>query len=102
MHRMTNEEQRPPLTFEQRLDAITEALAVGNAAFDARIEALPLRHEAMTERHQALTMNMELAWRDIESGRALREQDAQHIHALVRLAEIHEHRLTDLDGPHQK
>ena len=91
---MPNEVPRPPLTFEQRLDAITEALSASNAVFNSRIEAL-------TERHQALTMNMELAWRDIESSRALREQDAQHIHALVRLAEIHEQRFTDLEGPHQ-
>jgi hypothetical protein len=58
---------------------------------DERIEALTSRHEALTARHEALTMNLELTSRD-------RERDAENIRALARVAEIHERRLTRLEG----
>ena len=58
---------------------------------DERIEALTSRHEALTARHEALTMNLELTSRD-------RERDAENIRALARIAEIHERRLTRLEG----
>jgi hypothetical protein len=57
------------------------------------------------ERIEALTMNLELASRDIQDLKtALRQlenlarQDGENIRALVRIAEIHERRLTDLEG----
>jgi hypothetical protein len=64
------------------------------------------------ERIQALTMNLELISRDVESLRAKGEdhderieklitaaqQDGENIRALARIAEAHEHRLTDLEG----
>ena len=34
----------------------------------------------------------------IEELRATSKQDGEHIHALVRIAEIHERRLSDLEG----
>jgi hypothetical protein len=49
------------------------------------------RIEALTARHEALTMNLEQMSRD-------RERDAENIRALVRIAEIHERRLTRLEG----
>ena len=55
-----------------------------NMTIDERIEAL-------TARHEALTMNLEQMSRD-------RERDAENIRALVRIAEIHERRLTRLEG----
>ena len=39
-------------------------------------------------------MSMERASHEIEDGRALRKQDAEHIHALVCLAEIQQQRIT--------
>jgi hypothetical protein len=60
------------------------------------------------ERIEALTMNLELAMKDIEaSGRriealqVLAKQDGENIRALVRIAEIHERRLTALEGDDQ-
>jgi hypothetical protein len=57
------------------------------------------------ERLEALTMNLELASRDIQDLRsAIQElkvtsqQDGENIRALVRIAEIHERRLTHLEG----
>jgi hypothetical protein len=50
------------------------------------------------ERLQALTMNLELAGHDIVELRKLVEVDAENIRALVRIAEIHERRLTHLEG----
>lgn len=50
------------------------------------------------ERIEALTMNLELAMKDIEALRALARQDGENIRALARIAEIHERRLTSLEG----
>ena len=49
------------------------------------------RLDRLVERHEALTMNLELMSRD-------RERDAENIRALARIAEIHERRLTRLEG----
>ncbi len=58
------------------------------------------------ERIEALTMNLELFGRDVETLRAsverlyaTVEQDGVNIRALARIAEIHERRLTSLEGP---
>ncbi len=63
------------------------------------------RLEKLTERHEALAQSMELTHRDIQdllqTTRLHTEQlkiDGEHIRALVRIAEIHEHRLSDLEG----
>lgn len=60
------------------------------------------------ERIEALTMNLELAVRDIEglsketeALQALARQDGENIRALVRIAEIHERRLSALEGGDQ-
>jgi hypothetical protein len=60
------------------------------------------------ERIEALTMNLELAMRDIEAMsketeelQALARQDGENIRALARIAEIHERRLTTLEGGEQ-
>jgi len=56
------------------------------------------------ERLEALTMNLELAFRDIEAMRAnvqglaaAAKSDGENIRALARIAEIHERR-THLEG----
>ncbi len=53
---------------------------------------------SIDERLEAIAMNLELASRDIQSLRGLIEIDAENIRALARVAEIHERRLTDLEG----
>ena len=64
------------------------------------------------ERIEALIMNAELTNREVESFReaagtlretsahlvAVARQDGENIRALARIAEIHERRLTDLEG----
>ena len=49
------------------------------------------------ERIEALTMNLELSAHQIEEHSKQLAQDAEHIRALVRIAEIHERRLTGLE-----
>jgi hypothetical protein len=56
------------------------------------------RIDALTSRHEALTMNLELLSRDLEAMRQKSAQDADNISALARIAEIHERRLTSLEG----
>jgi hypothetical protein len=53
------------------------------------------------ERIEALTMNLELAMKDIDSLRAVAQHDGENIRALARIAEIHERRLTALEGDEQ-
>ncbi len=53
------------------------------------------------ERIEALTMNLELAMKDIDTLRVVAQQDGDNIRALARIAEIHERRLTALEGDDQ-
>ncbi len=57
------------------------------------------------ERLQAITINLELLSRDHEdTNRRVRalltavEKDSENIRALARIAELHDRRLTDLEG----
>ena len=50
------------------------------------------------ERIEALTMNLELAHREIQDLKELARQDGENIRALARIAEIHERRLSSLEG----
>ena len=50
------------------------------------------------ERIEALTMNLELLHRDVQDLKAVAQQDGENIRALARIAEIHERRLTELEG----
>ncbi|HYW48129.1 MAG TPA: hypothetical protein VE959_35020 [Bryobacteraceae bacterium] len=70
----------------------------------------------LDERLEALTMNLEPAARGIEALRAagaeqsqriaalevLARQDGENIRALARIAEIHERRLSTLEGDQEK
>jgi len=57
--------------------------------------------ERLKERHEALTMSMELFTREtqdrFEKLLTASRQDGENIRALVRIAEIHERRLTHLE-----
>lgn len=50
------------------------------------------------ERLEAITMNLELAARDIQDLHKAVQVDAENIRGLARIAEIHEHRLTQPEG----
>jgi len=63
------------------------------------------RLERLTERHEALAQSVELLQSSIraQSGNldkilSALEKDGEHIRALARVAEIHERRLTELEG----
>src|SRR5471030_420946 len=51
------------------------------------------------ERIEAIVMSLELLTRDTHDLRAAVQTDAENIRALARIAEIHEHRLTELEDP---
>jgi hypothetical protein len=51
------------------------------------------------ERLEAITMNLELVSHEIENLKAMAQQNGENIRALARIAEIHERRLTQLEGP---
>jgi hypothetical protein len=56
------------------------------------------RLEKLTERHEALTQSVELLHRDVQGLFAVARQDGENIRALARIAEIHEKRLTEIEG----
>ena len=63
------------------------------------------RLENLAERHEALTQSVELLAREMESLRiaslqlvATAREDGHNIRALARIAEIHERRITDIEG----
>jgi archaellum component FlaC len=56
------------------------------------------RLEKLTERHEALTQTVELITADLQTLKTLAQQDGENIRALARIAEIHEKRLTGIEG----
>ena len=56
------------------------------------------RIDKLGERIDALTMNVELLTADAHTLLKTAQQDGENIRALVRIAEIHERRLTALEG----
>jgi len=56
------------------------------------------RLEKLTERHEALTQTVELITVDLQTLKTLAQPDGENIRALARIAEIHEKRLTGIEG----
>jgi hypothetical protein len=56
------------------------------------------RLEKLTERHEALTLSLERLTRDVQDLKTTSQQDGENIRALARIAEIHERRLTHIEG----
>ena len=58
---------------------------------DGRLEALAMSGELMMR-------DLETLRSSVETLRSVVEEDSKNIRPLARIAEIHEHRLTDLEG----
>jgi len=56
------------------------------------------RLDRLTERHEALTQSLGLLHQDVQQVLEASRQDGENIRALARIAEIHERRLTSLEG----
>lgn len=56
------------------------------------------RLDRLVQRHEALTESVEMMSHEIAELVAKSKQDGENIRALARIAEIHERRLTDLEG----
>jgi hypothetical protein len=63
------------------------------------------RLDRLTERHEALTLSVELLTHEMQKLTELsiaaqkeRDQDAENIRALARIAELHHERLSRLEG----
>jgi len=59
------------------------------------------RLEKLAERHEALTQTVEMLTHDIQNLKVVAQQDGENIRALARIAEIHERRLTGIEGGEQ-
>jgi hypothetical protein len=66
--------------------------------FEERIERLTERHEALTQSVELLHAESVEHTKQIELLLATATRDGESIRALVRIAEMHERRLTDLEG----
>jgi Tfp pilus assembly protein PilF len=83
------------MSIEEQLKAITATLAQ-TVEIQSRSE---LKHQALAESVELLHHEI----RDLKGAtenlnRAI-EKDAENIRALARIAEIHEHRISSLEGP---
>jgi len=74
-------------------------------SFEERIERLTDRHEALTQSVELLhaesvehTKQIERQTKEIELLLATVRQDAENIRALARIADMHDRRLTNLEG----
>jgi archaellum component FlaC len=56
------------------------------------------RIERLTERHEALTQTVELLTRDLQSVRDFSRDIAEGTARLLHIAQIHEQRITRLEG----
>jgi hypothetical protein len=65
---------------------------------DERLDRLTERHEALTETVELIAVMQRENEARFAQIAANQERDAEHINALVRIAEIHEHRLSGLEG----
>jgi len=65
---------------------------------DERLDRLTERHEALTQSVELLAIEMRELREIVNKNAEAIGQNSQHINALVRIAEIHERRLTDLEG----
>jgi hypothetical protein len=54
--------------------------------------------ERLTERTQAIAESLEMVVLQVRELGSFIQKDAENIRALARIAEIHEHRLTHLEG----
>lgn len=50
------------------------------------------------ERIEAIVMSLELLTRDVHDLKSAAQQDGENIRALARIAEMHERRITHLEG----
>lgn len=71
---------------------------------DERLERLVERHEALTQTVEHLSLQSEeqnkrirLQSENIDKILAAIEKDGEHIRSLARIAEIHEHRISDIE-----
>jgi hypothetical protein len=69
------------------------------AKIDARLDAIAMNLELTVSMAQAAEERM---GKRIDSLLAAVEKDAENIRALARIAEMHEHRLSDLEGGERK
>ena len=53
------------------------------------------------ERIEALALSLELLTRDVQDLKIVAQQDGENIRALARIAEIHERRISHLEGDEQ-
>jgi hypothetical protein len=65
---------------------------------DERLEKLAERHEALTQSVELLLTEGRETSKRISALEQLARQDGENIRALARIAEIHERRITDIEG----
>ena len=84
-----NADRKP--TIDERLDRLTER----HEALTQTVELIVAMQRENEERFEERFAKNEKRFAQIAANQ---ERDAEHINALVRIAEIHEHRLSGLEG----
>ena len=71
-------------------------------SIDERIDALTMNLELLSHDVQELVTASKQQGENIDKLPAASERDGQSIRALARIAEIHEHRISAIEGPEQE
>jgi hypothetical protein len=82
-----------PTLLSQRPPRYTETMTI-----DERLEKLTERHEALTQSVELMIAEGRETSSRISGLERLAQQDGENIRALARIAEIHERRLTGVEG----
>jgi hypothetical protein len=80
------------------MSPILEVARGSRMTFEERIERLTERHEALAQSVELMLVESREHTKQIEALLATATRDGENIRALVRIAEMHERRLTDLEG----
>jgi predicted transcriptional regulator len=65
---------------------------------DERLERLAERHEALTQTVEHIALQGEEQNKRLDKVLAALDKDAENIRSLARIAEIHEHRISQLES----
>jgi archaellum component FlaC len=80
------------------MSPILEVARGSPMTFEERIERLTERHEALAQSVELMLVESREHTKQIERLIVAVREDSENVRALVRIAEMHERRLTDLEG----
>jgi hypothetical protein len=89
------------MTIDERIEALTMNLELGMREIEALRERQEQIAKSIEKSIEAMRDHQEQTTKNIEALQVLARQDGENIRALARIAEIHDRRLSALEGDDQ-